>query len=98
MTLPPRGHGEGMLALLSRGTPVSLPGMITGFWSSSHPLRWAGGSSLPPGAFWGLPAPSLAHWAGQGLGDPPLKALRRDTKLSHHPGDEGKADWRKGDK
>lgn len=72
--------------------------MLTGFWTSGRPVRWAGGSSLSPGAPRGLPAPSSAHREGQGLGDPPLQAPRGDTQLCHQPGDEGKASWRKGDR
>lgn len=58
MSLPPRGHGEGGACPPPRGSPVSLPGMLTGLWSSSHPVRWAGGSSLPPGASRGLLEPT----------------------------------------
>lgn len=60
----------------------------------------------PPRALgWGLlaaprsvPGAPSAHREGQGLGDPPLQAPRRDTRLCHQPGDEGKANWRRGDK
>lgn len=78
----------------SGGPRCRYRGCSRGSGPAAAPCAGLGAPRCPRG----LPAPSLAQREGQDLGDPPLRALRRDTQLCHQHGDKGKANWRKGDK
>ncbi|KAL2296067.1 hypothetical protein Nmel_017601, partial [Mimus melanotis] len=85
------------------GTRCAVPpggprGRYRGCSRSSGPAATPSSGLGAPRCPQGLPEPFLAHREGQGLRDPPLQALRRDTQLCHQPGDKGKANGRKGDK